>query len=62
MELESFLVKNTERIISKIDKILSKALVEPAEILNFFSSRFSFFFNLTLLDFPGKILTELFNN
>jgi hypothetical protein len=44
MELKSFLVKGTERVISEIDKILSEVLVELAEVLNLSSSRFFFFF------------------
>jgi hypothetical protein len=62
VKLEFFLIKGTEKIIPKINKILSEAPVKPAEILNFFSSRFFFFFNLALLDSPDKILTKLFNN
>jgi hypothetical protein len=62
VKLESFLVKNTERIIPEINKILSEIPVKPAEILNLFSSRFFSFFNLTLLGFFGRIFTELFNN
>jgi hypothetical protein len=38
IKLESFLVKSTEKIIPKINKISSEALAEPAEILNPFSS------------------------
>jgi hypothetical protein len=62
VKLEFFSVKGTKRIISKINKILSKAPVKPAKILNSFSSRSFSFFNLALLDFPGKILTEFLGN
>jgi hypothetical protein len=62
VKLEFFLIKSTEKIIPKIDKILSETLVKPAEILNLFSPRFFFFFNLTLLNSFGKILAKLFNN
>jgi hypothetical protein len=34
VKLEFFPVKGTERIISKIDKILSEIPVKPAKILN----------------------------
>jgi hypothetical protein len=62
IELESFSIKDTKRIIPEINKILSETPVKPAEILNPFSSRFFSFFNLALLDFPDKILVKLFNN
>jgi hypothetical protein len=62
VELESFSVKNTEKVISEVSKILSKALAEPAEVLNPFSSRFFSFFNFTLLDSPGRTPAEFLNN
>jgi hypothetical protein len=62
VELKFFLVKGTEGIISKINKILSETPAKPAEILNLFSSRFFFFFNPALLDSLNRTFTELFNN
>jgi hypothetical protein len=62
VKLESFLVKGTEGVISEINKILSKALVKPAKVLNPFSSRFSFFFNFALLGSPDRIPIKLFNS
>jgi hypothetical protein len=62
IELESFLVKGTERVISKISKILSEAPVKPAEILNLFSFRFFSFFDFALLGFSGRIFAEFFSN
>jgi hypothetical protein len=62
MKLKFFLVKGTERVIPKINKILSEILAEPAEILNPFSPRSFFFFNFALLSFPDRIFTELFDS
>jgi hypothetical protein len=62
VKLESFLVKGTEGIISKVNKILSEVSVKPAEILNLFSPRFFSFFDFTLLSFFGKIFAKFFNN
>jgi hypothetical protein len=62
VKLKFFLIKNTERIIPKMGKILSEALTEPAEILNPFSFRSFSFFNFTLLGSLNKISAELFNN
>jgi hypothetical protein len=62
IKLESFSVKGTKGIIPKVNKILSKALIKPAEILNPFLFRFFFFFDFTLLGFFGRILAKLFNN
>jgi hypothetical protein len=49
-------------IIEKMGKILSEALIELAEILNPFSSRFFSFFNLTLLGSPDRIPVKPFGN
>jgi hypothetical protein len=46
----------------EIDKILSEIPVEPAEILNPFSSRFFSFFDSALLDSFGKISAKLFGS
>jgi hypothetical protein len=62
VKLESFLIKGTEKVISKINKILSEVLVKSAEILNLFSSRFFSFFNLALLGFFDRIPAEFFGN
>jgi hypothetical protein len=62
VKLESFLIKGTERVISKISKILSETPVKPAEILNLFSSRFSSFLNFALLGSPNKTLAKFFNS
>jgi hypothetical protein len=62
VKLESFLVEGTEGVISKVDKMLSEALVEPAEILNLFSFRFFSFFNFALLGFSDRIPAELLSN
>jgi hypothetical protein len=62
VKLKSFSVKGTEKIIPKIDKILSEAPVKPAEILNLFSSRFFFFFNFALLNSFNRTPAKLFNN
>jgi hypothetical protein len=62
VKLKSFLVEGTEGIISEMGKILSEAPAKPAEILNPSSSRFSFFLNPTLLDFPGKTFAKLLGN
>jgi hypothetical protein len=62
IELESFSVKGTERIIPEVNKMLSETLVKPAKVLNFFSSQFFSFLNLALLGSPGKISAKLFNN
>jgi hypothetical protein len=62
MELKSFLIKGTEKIIPEINEILSEVPVKPAEILNLFSPRFSFFLNPALLGSPGKIFTKFFGN
>jgi hypothetical protein len=59
VKLKSFLVKGTEGIISEVGEMLSEAFIKPAEILNPFSFRFSFFFNFALLDSSGRILAEL---
>jgi hypothetical protein len=55
-------MKGTEKVISKINKMLSKAPIKPAEILNFFSSQFFFFFDFALLGFSGKIPAKFFNS
>jgi hypothetical protein len=62
VKLESFSVKGIERIIPEIGEILSEVSVKPAEILNPSSSRFFFFFDFTLLNFPGRILIKFFNS
>jgi hypothetical protein len=62
MKLESFSIKDTKKIIPKMSKILLKAPVKPAEILNLFLPRSFSFFDLTLLDSSNKIFAELFNN
>jgi hypothetical protein len=62
VKLESFLIKNTEKIIPEIDKILSKAPVKPAEILNPSSPQSFSFFNPALLDSSGKTPAKLLNN
>jgi hypothetical protein len=62
VELESFLVKDTERIIPEISKILSETPVKPAEILNLFSFRFFSFLNFALLGSPNRIFAEFFGN
>jgi hypothetical protein len=55
--------KKMRNIINlKIDEILSEAPAKPAKILNPFSSRSSSFFNLALLNSPGKIFAKFFNN
>jgi hypothetical protein len=46
----------------EIDKMLFRALVKPAEILNPFSPRSFSFFNSALLGFPDRTPAELFNN
>jgi hypothetical protein len=62
IKLKSFLVKDTEGIIPKIDKILSEVPVKPAEILNPFSFQSFSFLNFTLLGFFDKTLAEFLNN
>jgi hypothetical protein len=62
VELESFLMKDTEKVILKIDKILSEIPAELAKILNPFSFRFFSFLNLALLDFFNRILAKFLNS
>jgi hypothetical protein len=62
VELKSFLMKGTEKIIPEINEILSEISIELAEILNLFSFRFFSFFNFALLGSPGKIFIKLFDN
>jgi hypothetical protein len=55
--------RETQNIFKlEINKILSEIPAKLAEILNPFSSRFFFFFNLTLLGFFNRTLAEPFNN
>jgi hypothetical protein len=55
--------RETQNIFElEVDKILSKASVKLAEVLNLFSFRFSFFFNFALLGFSDRILTEPFSS
>jgi hypothetical protein len=61
VELESFSVEGTG-IVPEVGKILSKVFVKFAEILNPFSSRFFFFFDLALLSFSDKTLAESFGS
>jgi hypothetical protein len=46
----------------EIDKLLFEAPVKSAKVLNSFSSRFFSFLDLALLNSPGKIPAEFFNN
>jgi hypothetical protein len=62
MKLEFFSVKNTEKIIPKINKMLSETPIKPAEILNLSLSRSFSFLNLTLLGSSNKTLAEPFSN
>jgi hypothetical protein len=62
VKLKFFSVKDTEKVIPKIDKISSEIPAKPAEILNPFSSRFFSFLNFTLLDSFNRTFAEFFNN
>jgi hypothetical protein len=62
IKLESFSIKNTEKIIPEINKISSETFAKPAKVLNPFSSRFSFFFDFALLDFFNRTLAEPLGN
>jgi hypothetical protein len=49
-------------IVEEVGKILSEAPLEPAEVLNPFSPRSSFFLDFALLGSFGRTLTEPFSS